>query len=64
MQHKKKRKKNECFFRIQREELEENYIGKKRDNIEMKIRRVNKTEKKWYVLKLKILYFKLNVNII
>lgn len=47
MQHKKKRKKNECFFRIQREELEENYIGKKRDNIEMKIRRVNKTEKKW-----------------
>lgn len=57
MQHKKKRKKNECFFRIQREELEENYIGKKRDNIEMKIRRVNKTEKKMVRIKIKNIIF-------
>lgn len=46
MQHKKKRKKNDCFFQIQRRVLEENYIGKKQDNIEMKMRQVNKIEKK------------------
>lgn len=61
MQHKKKRKKNDCFFQIQRRVLEENYIGKKQDNIEMKMRQVNKIEKKkmeWYKLNLKILRFK------
>lgn len=35
------------FSNSKRRVLEENYIGKKRDNIEMKIKRVNKTEKKW-----------------
>lgn len=67
MQHKKERKKNDCFFQIQRRVLEKNYIGKKQDNIEMKMRQVNKIEKKkmeWYKLNLKILRFKLNVNII
>lgn len=61
MQHKKKRKKNDCFFQIQRRVLEGNYIGKKQDNIEMKMRQVNKIEKKkmeWYKLNLKILRFK------